>query len=171
MKSVITLQNGKKLNETQFLRYFEKKVLYTIRKYDLLKSLKEKNKAFLLPKVENLLTIKKIKNVLTSRDSVDDIANDFLLLFMKKNSEKKLKEEMKKLLPKYKKEKKEIIRPFYLMKKEEILIYAKIKRVKMKNEKKKNVLSKKVDLWISDLEKKHLEIKNAIVNSLLKIER
>ncbi len=33
---VHTLSNGKKLNKNQFLRYFEKKVLYTIRKYDLI---------------------------------------------------------------------------------------------------------------------------------------
>jgi len=58
------------------------------------------------------------------------------------------------------------------MKKEEILIYAKMKKTKI-NEKNKNngLISKKVNLWISDLEKKHLEIKNAIVNSLLKIEK
>jgi len=34
--NVITLQNGKSLNESQFISYFEKKVLYTIRKYKLL---------------------------------------------------------------------------------------------------------------------------------------
>ncbi len=36
-KLVYVLSNGKKLNKNQFLRYFEKKVLYTIRKYDLIR--------------------------------------------------------------------------------------------------------------------------------------
>lgn len=41
---VHTLSNGKKLNKNQFLRYFEKKVLYTIRKYGLIEKKKKKVK-------------------------------------------------------------------------------------------------------------------------------
>ena len=172
MKTIITLQNGKKLNKYQFIDYFERKVLYTIRKYDLLKSLKcFGNERVILPKVEKLLILSKIKNVFISQECMDDIAYSFLLTFMKKESDKSLNKKIKGLLPKYNYQNKETIRPFYLIKKEEILIYAYIKKIKLKkNKTKKDLTEKKMNLWISDLERKHLEIKNAIVNSLLKIE-
>ncbi|MCX6742534.1 MAG: hypothetical protein NTX24_05195 [Candidatus Pacearchaeota archaeon] len=178
MKTIITLQNGKKLNKHQFIDYFERKVLYTIRKYDLLKSLKDlRDERVVLPKVEKLLTLSKIKNVFISQECMDDIAYSFLLIFMEKESDKSLNKKIKDLLPKYNYENKEIIRPFYLIKKEEMLIYARIKGIKLKDKGQKNKnkktdqMIKKIDIWISDLEKKHLEIKNAIVNSLLRIEK
>jgi uncharacterized protein (TIGR00269 family) len=41
---VYTLSNGKKLNKNQFLRYFEKKILYTIRKFNLIEKRKKNKK-------------------------------------------------------------------------------------------------------------------------------
>jgi hypothetical protein len=175
MKTIITLQNGKKLNERQFINYFERKILYTIRKYDLfvsLKNSKTKKGVFTcptcLPKIEELLTVKKIGNISISRECTDDIALQVLEAFMEKGN---IKKELNKLKLVTILNKKKIIRPFYLMKKEEILIYAKTKGIVIKGDKtKKSLTEKKIDSWVSELEKTHLEIKNAIVNSLLKIE-
>jgi hypothetical protein len=190
MKTVIILQNGKKLNESQFINYFERKVLYTIRKYKLLEGIKN-NYRFNL-KIQDFFVLKKIDNVFVSQECMDEIALQVLKTFMEKRN---IKEELNKLKPIVVINKKEIIRPFYLMKKEEVLIYARIKTLEIgpisgrqksrgflseikledKNQKDKNKktdqILKKIDLWISDLEKKHPEIKNAIVNSLLRIER
>lgn len=59
-----------------------------------------------------------------------------------------------------------IIRPLYLFLDKELLLYAKLKKLKFKVFKKnKNKLSS----FIDDLEKKHPEIKRAIVNSYLKL--
>jgi tRNA(Ile)-lysidine synthase TilS/MesJ len=67
----------------------------------------------------------------------------------------------------------EKIYPLYFFLDKEILIYAELKKLKYKKEivKRSSLLSEK-DSWINflnDLEKKHPEIKNAIMNSYLKI--
>ena len=57
---------------------------------------------------------------------------------------------------------KTIIKPLYLFLEKEVLLYAKIKRLKFKIvEKKKDKLS----LFVEDLEKKHPEIKQSIIGS------
>lgn len=63
---------------------------------------------------------------------------------------------------------KRTIKPLYLFLDEEVLLYAKLKNLKFKKgkEKKEKVLD-----FINSLEKKHPEIKRAIVNSFLKINR
>ena len=59
-----------------------------------------------------------------------------------------------------------IIKPFYLFLDEEVLLYAKLKNLKFKKRKEKK---NKISNFIDSLEKKHPEIKRAIVNSFLKI--
>ncbi len=159
MKSVITLQNGKKLNANQFISYFEKKVFYTIRKYNLLKNEKRRFNF----NVQELLIKNKIGNTRISHESLDDISLQVFEAFMIKGN---IKKKIKELLPIRHKNKQIIIRPFYFMTKKEIKIYAKLKNIALKKEKRETVLS----LWLNDFEKRHLEVKNAIVNSILRIE-
>jgi tRNA(Ile)-lysidine synthase TilS/MesJ len=58
------------------------------------------------------------------------------------------------------------IKPLYLFLDEEILLYAKIKKLRFKKIKEKK---DKLSSFIDELEEKHPEIKRAIVNSMLKM--
>jgi tRNA(Ile)-lysidine synthase TilS/MesJ len=60
-----------------------------------------------------------------------------------------------------------IIKPLCLFLDEEILLYAKIKKLKFKTKKEKK---DKISSFVDELEKKHPEIKRAIVNGMMKIE-
>jgi tRNA(Ile)-lysidine synthase TilS/MesJ len=72
-----------------------------------------------------------------------------------------------KTLPIEKTGKKEIIKPLYLFLDEEILLYAGIRGLKFKKRTTKN---DKLSSFISTLEKKHPEIKRAVINSWLRIQ-
>ncbi|MEN7982583.1 MAG: hypothetical protein ABFQ65_03995 [Nanoarchaeota archaeon] len=63
---------------------------------------------------------------------------------------------------------KKIIKPLYLFLDAEVLLYAKIKKLKFKKTNKKK---DKLSLFIDELEKKHPEIKRAILNSYLELEK
>lgn len=188
-EQVITLQNGSRLNKQQFVRYFESKVLYTIRKFDLLKGIKQR------PQINELLKIKKIGAHIISKECLDDISILILENMMKTNGTKDLKN----FLPLIYQSKKKIIRPFYLMSKEEMVLYSKIKKLKYKldsinstslqniktksiNKKKdnnlkikqstkeKSTLRSELSSFLNELEKQQKNIKNSVVSSLLKIE-
>ncbi|MEK6818705.1 MAG: hypothetical protein AABY10_02105, partial [Nanoarchaeota archaeon] len=59
-----------------------------------------------------------------------------------------------------------IIKPLYLFLDSEVLLYAKLRKLRFRAEKiKKN----KISLFIEDMEKNHPEIKRAIVNSYLEL--
>jgi tRNA(Ile)-lysidine synthase TilS/MesJ len=60
-----------------------------------------------------------------------------------------------------------IIKPLYLFLDAEVLLYAKIKNLKFKKSKEKK---DELSIFIDDLEKKHPEIKRAIINSYLELE-
>ena len=61
---------------------------------------------------------------------------------------------------------KNLIKPLYLFLDKEVLLYAKLRRLKFKqNKKTKNEIEK----FLDELEKKHPEVKRAIVNSFLKL--
>ena len=59
-----------------------------------------------------------------------------------------------------------IIKPLYLFSDKEILLYAKIRNLIFKPDKQK---FDKIILFVNDLEKKHPEIKQAVLNSYLKL--
>ena len=59
-----------------------------------------------------------------------------------------------------------IIKPLYLFLDKEVLLYAKLKKLKFK---KKVEKKDKISNFINDLEVKHPEIKHAIINSYLKL--
>ena len=59
------------------------------------------------------------------------------------------------------------IKPLFLFLDEEVLLYAKLKKLKFKEEKKEE---DKITNFVNNLEKKHPEIKRAIVNGWLELE-
>jgi len=160
MKQVITLQNGSSLNEKQFVKYFEKKVLYTIRKFRLFENIKQR------PQVQDLFRLNKINTCILSKECLDDMAIQILQAMMRTNGKKELKQ----LLPKYN----SIIRPFYLISREEMLLYSRIKRIGYKDslsiDNKKLKLRSELNSFLDELEKQQRNVKNSIVSSLLKIE-
>lgn len=158
---VITLQNGSRLNERQFIKYFEKKVFYTIRKFNLFEKLRGKcNKL----DVKELFSRSRVGNTNISKECLDDISVSIIKEMMKKQGKK----ELKKLLPQYS----NVIRPFYLMSKEEMNLYARLKKIKIpENHQGKNSINHLPLLsFLNELEKNQKNVKNSIVSSLLKIE-
>jgi tRNA(Ile)-lysidine synthase TilS/MesJ len=175
MKPIHILQNNKHLNDQEFIYYFEHKVLYTIRKYNLLDK-KQKQEI----SIKDLLEKDKIGNIIISHDCLDDISLKVLEVFMKKNAKK----ELKTLLPSINDRNKKVIRPFYFVSRKEIELYIKLKKINkyhIKNNRENKTLQRKYNdidnssklliSWLDSLEQKHPEVKNAIVNSLLRIEK
>jgi len=166
------LSCGKWLNRSQFLDYFERKVLYTMRKYNLdcngmIKDKREKAKVlkyFLDNKLNKYKNPKeKQKKAIILADSLDDMAYAIIDAFAKKDIN-----ELKKLLPCFSKSNKKFVRLFYLITDKEIELYAQLKKIKLKKPEKDKKQSD-IALWLDEFEKKHIELKNSIVNSVLKI--
>jgi len=167
MKGVYTLQNGKQLDSKAFCSYFEKKVFKNIRKLQLL------NVKLILPKeksIESSIILdifkklmekkkkqtQKAKKIIILPECLDDIAETIL----RAQFEKDFSRQIQKLDPKFTSKDKVYARPLYFMARNEIQIYAKLKKLKFQE--------KKQESWLDELEVKHPEIKNAIVNAFLK---
>jgi len=96
-------------------------------------------------------------NKIAVDSSLDSEANEIVNLIIKGNAL-----DLKKSLP----VEKNIVKPLYLFLDEEILLYAKIKNLKFKQNKKEG---NKIQDFINEFEKKHPEVKRAVVNSLLEL--
>ncbi|MBI5148054.1 hypothetical protein HZA33_00050 [Candidatus Pacearchaeota archaeon] len=169
--AVFVMINGRKLCKNCFIHYFEKKILFTIRKYNLLR---KGNKIFIdkgryttiIEHIFRKLPIYKISKIKTKTDkillstSIGNIACQIILNQLKK------KQEVKQLMPKYK----NTIKPLYLLLDKEIELYAKLNKIKINKQKDKDKLGVQVRNFLNDLEKKHPEIKYAAVNAFLEIE-
>ncbi len=171
-KPVYEFTNKRKLCSSCFIRYFQKKVLYTIRKFKMAHSgdtIGHKNnrnfRDVVLEDVLKMFAEKANANLTKSMKNVDKIAISSTLdseadgithRLMKKNAKMKFSPVEKK-----------IIKPLYLFLNEEILLYAKIKKLKFKKTKEKK---DKISSFIDELEEKHPEIKRAIVNGILKMK-
>jgi len=172
---VYEFTNKRKLCRVCFVRWFEKKFLYTVRKFQLIgredligyenkgdfrsvvseKMLKMFSERSLV-KVIKLPSKKKI-TLKAIGDTIDFNSNEIIKDIVKGNTSK-----LKKLGAKDK----NTIKPLYLFLDEEILLYAKIRKLKFKRVKDNK------DKWgafVNNLEKKHPEIKRAIVNSYLEL--
>ena len=121
--------------------------------------------------IKELFLFNKIGNIQISHECLDDISVLILQAMMKNKG----KQRISLLLPRYK----NIIRPFYLMSREEMLLYSKIKKVKFMNNlpqiTKKHKITNNIQIselnsFLDELWKNQKNIKNSIVNSLLKIE-
>jgi len=74
--------------------------------------------------------------------------------------------ELKRISPVENQKSKIIIKPLYLFLDKEVLLYAKLKKLKFKKSKPEN---DDISLFIDELEETHPEIQRAVVNSFLKL--
>ena len=199
---VYEFTNKRKLCRSCFIKYFQKKVLYTIRKFSLIKQKdivgykNEKDfRGVVLEHILKMFADKWIIELVELRSQVHDInkqliqksclitSNQFRAKRDKLKKPNKIAiastidleadkiihtliqgeiKELKKVSPVEGK----IIKLLYLFLDREVLLYAQLKRLEFKKVKpKKDKISKS----INELEKKHPEIKRAIVKSYLEL--
>ncbi len=181
MKYVYEFTNQRKLTKAEFLKWFQKKALYTIRKFkmiklgdiivyenkgdfrgvvleDILKMFSEKTDVELVrfPSSITPTALHKAKKI-ADASTTDTISEKFILELIKGNTKN-----LENLAPVHKK----IIKPLYLFLDKEVLLYAKLKNLKFKEEKNKK---DKISKIINNLEFKHPEIKSAIIKSFMKL--
>lgn len=171
---VYEFTNQRKLCKNCFINYFNKKLLFTIRKFHLIKSGDvigyKKGENFREVVLENILRFisekyvfqvvklpNKKANKIAITSTLDLESCDIINLFIEEGIN------LEKISP----VDENFIKPFYLFLDEEILLYAKLKNIKYKKEKK---ISNKVNNFLNDLEKKHPEVKRAIVNGILNLD-
>jgi len=186
MEYVYEFTNQRKLTKAEFLKWFQKKVLYTIRKFDMIKNndvIAYENKGDfrgvvledvlkMFSEKANIKLIKrsnsKAKKAIPS--TLDTESDKIVHELIKGNTSS-----LKKLAPVQGK----IIKPLYLFLDEEVLLYTKLKRLKFAplgvppstklGGKIKIDKKDKISNFVDDLEKKHPEIKRAIINSYLEL--
>jgi len=174
-KPVYQFTNKRKVCAKCFTHWFEKKSLYTIRKFEMInqnEKISYKNsKNFKDAVLEKILKIvsekarieliklpsKKGSHKTAVSTSSDDEAFEIINIIINKKSKK-----LETLKPKFKK----IIKPLYLFLDCEIELYAKINKLKYKPQKKKETDLQK---FINELEIKHPEIKHSIINGYLEL--
>jgi tRNA(Ile)-lysidine synthase TilS/MesJ len=176
LKPVYEFTNQRKLCKTCFIRYFQKKVLYTIRRFKMIKKddiiAYKKTKDFRNVVLENILQMlsektiiqivklpNKKANKIAIPSTIDSEADEIIHAIIQENV---------KDLEKIKPIQKNIIKPLYLFLDKEVLLYAKLKKLKFKKFKTKK---DKISEFIDELEEKHPEVKRAVLNSYLEINR
>lgn len=173
-KPVYEFTNKRKLCKNCFIHWFEKKFLYINRKFGMIKrgdvivikgnDYKNEVLKHILRNLKDKLMIKvdnKNINKTALTSTIDSEAEEIIQILINQNAK-----ELKKLFPVIKDNKITIIKPLYLFLDEEVLLYAKLKNIKFKNKVKKD---NKISEFINELEKKHPEVKRAVVNSCLKL--
>ena len=175
MKHVYEFTNKRKLTKREFIQWFQKKFLYTIRKFKMAGKkdivVYENKGDFRGVVLENLLGMfshralieifrlptkkKYTKKAITS--TTDTEANKMTYTLIKGKTNK-----LKELAPVYGK----TIKPLFLFLDKEVLLYAKLMGLKFKKIKKKE---NKISKFVDNLEKKHPEIKNSIISSYLEL--
>jgi len=178
IKPIYEFTNKRKLCARCFIRYFQKKILYTIRKFNMINKNDiigyEKSEDFRSVVLEDILKlfakkwmieVVKISSSKT-RKSPDKIAISLTIdLEAHKIINTLIKENVnnvKGITPIDKK----IIKPLYLFLDKEILLYAKLRKLKFVKEKQ---TQDKIEKFVNMLEKTHPEVKRAIVNSYLEL--
>jgi len=164
---VYEFTNGRRICKGCFIKWFEKKVLYTLRRFGMIKkgdkisfSRTKDFRSVVLKSVLEMFVkrapveiVKSKANKMAVVDNVDLIAGEIAKILVKGDvSRLKIKPVEGK-----------IIRPLYLFTDKEVLLYAKLRTLKFKKERqeKENILD--------TLEKRHPEIKHAVVQSYLKL--
>jgi len=164
LNPVYEFTNKRKFCKTCYIRWFEKKFLYTIRRFKLIKKgdliSYKKSKNFREVVLEYLLKMYSQKGTikLSIRKSKKFASFDTADIASKKILESILKKNILNL------KKDKSVKPLILFLDKEILLYAKLKNLKFNKEKKQNT---EITNFIEELEKKHPEIKQAIVRGIL----
>ncbi len=162
---VYEFTNQRKLCKTCYVSWFEKKFLYTLRKFNMLdkgdtvsytksNDVQTKVLEHLLKMIEGRrIKIKNKGKKIALNYSTDFVAEKIIDLILNGNIKDK-----EKFKPVYKNK----IMPLYLFLDKEIELYAKIKNIEFKKRKKENSL-------LNYLEKKHPEVKQSVVKGILEI--
>ena len=171
---VYEFTNQRKLCKNCFIDYFNRKVLFTLRKYHLIKSGDvigyRKGNDFREVVLENILKMisekygfdisvlpNKKANKIAVASTLDSESHDIVKSFVDEDVSK-----LKNILP----SDGNFIKPLYLFLDEEVLLYAKLKNFKFKEAKKKD---DRINNLLDDFEEKHPEVKRAVVNSILEL--
>ncbi len=105
----------------------------------------------------------KLPNIKTNKiavdSSIDSESEEIIKTLIKGNAS-----DLRKFLPVYG----NFIKPLYLFLDEEVLLYAKLKNLKFKKKREKQ---NKINAFTIEFEKKHPEVKRAVVNSILELYR
>lgn len=171
---VYEFTNQRKLCKNCFINYFNKKVLFTLRKYNLIKSgdiiAYQKRNDFRSVVLETILKMisekygfkvvqlpDKKANKIAIASTLDLESHDIMKSLIDEDSSN-----LEKILP----SEKNMIKPLYLFLDEEISLYAKLKNLKFRETKKH---SDRINNLLNEFEKKHPEVKHAVVNSVLEL--
>jgi len=154
MKPVWEFTNKRKLTESEFVKYFEKKVKNTIRKYNMpINTLR--GSSLKIKVVNNILKNIPIRKGNLNEKSLDDISVSVLHEMMYGKSEN-----LSKFLPKN--------QPLYFLSEKEIILYAKIKNLKGSLAGRTGK-KKEINEFMKKIEKTNPDIRHNIINSLLRI--
>lgn len=186
-KPVWKFTNKTQLCATHFVRYFEKKIFYTIRKFKLF-SRKDKIGIFLENKnsitalavmqkfakrnknpliifkenfSEQLARKHKITKIVVG-DTLDNEAEEIIMNLLQSRKNKKVKN--KKSIPK--------VKPLLLLLDKEAKLYYKIKKLHgsfFAKQKKQDKLRTEIHKFLCEMEKQHPEIKNAVVKGFVEL--
>jgi len=172
-KPVYEFTNKRKLCKTCFIKWFQKKVLYTIRKFNMIKSgeiiaYKKGNKINEVV-LENILKMYSEKGHVTIKEKTQ---NSKLKIAIPTNADTEthaiIDELFNSKLKNHNPVNQKIIKPLYLFLNKEILLYAKLKNLKFnKIKKEKNKLKD----FVNQLEKKHPELKQAVIKNWLGLKK
>ena len=171
---VYEFTNKRKLCKNCFINYFNKKVLFTLRKYHLIKNGDvigyKHGTGFREVVLENVLmmisekygfNVVKLPNVKSNKiavsSTIDSESHDIVKSLVDENVSK-----LESLLP----SDGNFIKPLYFFSYEEVLLYAKLRGFKFKKIKEK---TDRINNLLDDFEKKHPEVKRAVVNSILEL--
>ena len=147
--------NQRTLCSSCFVKYFEKKVKSTIRKYNMPIS-KIKGNSLKANIINNIIKELPERKGKISEDSLNNLSSYILYTVMHGNIDN-----LKKFIPKN--------QPLYFLSDKEILLYAKIKKIKGKIEKKKSK-DKEIDDFVKHIEQKNPDIRQNVVNAMLKLK-
>jgi len=195
-KPVYEFTNKRKLCSRCFINWFEKKFFYIIRKFRLIRHgdivgykvgsdfrvvvleelLKKFSKKAMIEVVKENTENRKFSVSQTSRiqevrdnkkatkiaiaSTIDSEADEIIHELIRGNAN------LKRVAPIQKIKGEIFIKPLYLFLDQEVLLYAKIKRLKFKE---KTEDKDKISKFINILEEKHPEVKRAVVNSYLEL--
>jgi len=174
-KPVYEFTNKRKLCKNCYIHWFEKKSLYIIRKFNMLKngdvvtySKTNDFRSVVLEDILKMIAEKGRINVIANKVSQIKITKFAIPTTIDMTADEILKSIIKKSvdLAETKPVHKKTIKPLYLFLDKEILIYAQLKKLKFKIPKERE---NKIAKFLDELERKHPEIKRAVVNSYLSV--
>jgi len=170
---VYEFTNKRKVCKTCFIHWFEKKVLYTIRKFKMI----QKGESLGLKRgldFRNIVLFEILKNFsIRSGNKIVSPQKKFKMV-VANTSDIESREIINEIilgkidLQKHSPINKKIIKPLCLFTDKEVLLYANLKKLKYQ---KISLKENEIDGFISEMEKKHPELMHSILNSYLEITK